>query len=145
MDMVGLSEDSGSWKTTPMPSPRTFLISRSGSVTRSVPSNRMLPPVMAPPAGQQPEDRHRGHRLARAGLADDAEHLALVQVEGNPVDGVHLAPPPGDDGVQVADLQQHRRPALHLVCWRRASSESRRASPMKLNATTVSTMARPGG
>ena len=42
---------------------------------RSVPSRRTRPVAVAP-CGQQPHHRERGHRLARAALADDAEDLA---------------------------------------------------------------------
>ena len=40
---------------------------------------------------RQAHDRHRGHALARAGLADDPEHLAALELERDAVDGVHDA------------------------------------------------------
>ena len=44
----------------------------------------------------QPDDGKAGDRLAGAGFADDAEHLALGDVEGDAVDGAQRAAP-GDE------------------------------------------------
>ena len=40
--------------------------------------------------GQELHDRQRGHRLARAGLADQGDGLALGEVERHPVDGENI-------------------------------------------------------
>ena len=91
-------------------------------------------------AGQQAHDRQRGHRLAAAGFADDAQALARLDGEADPGQGVHHRPAQPDLGVQVLDLQQgrHRRCSL-------TSNASRRASPMKLIAMTTRMMAMPAG
>ncbi len=65
----------------------------------------------APEGGvHQPHDHARQRGLARTGFADDAEHLARLQVEGDVIDGDHLvarriAKQPG----QCLDPQQRRR------------------------------------
>ena len=48
-----------------------------------------LPPTMRPPGGSSRMIDSAGHRLAAAGLADEAERLAGVDVEGHAVDRVH--------------------------------------------------------
>ncbi len=67
-----------------------------------------------PAGGALQVDEHPGHRrLAAAGLADDAEGLALVQVEGDPVDRLDRADLAAEDDAlgqrevldQVVDLQ----------------------------------------
>jgi hypothetical protein len=55
---------------------------------------------------RQAEQRHRRHRLARAGLAHDGEHLALAQVERHLVDGVHDAVLGGEVDLETVDAQQ---------------------------------------
>ena len=40
-------------------------------------------------AAGQTHQRHRGHALARARLADDPEHLAALELQGDAVDGAH--------------------------------------------------------
>ena len=91
-----------------------------------------------PAPRQQAHDRHRGHRLAAAGLADDAHGLSRLDVEAEAVDGVDGAAAQADPGLEIVDLEQsrHRR---HRSC-RRTSNASWSASPMKLKATTVITM-----
>jgi hypothetical protein len=61
---------------------------------------------------QQAEDRHGGHRLAGAGLADDGEHLAPVDVERHAVHRLDHAVVGVEHGPQVADREQGgaRRP-----------------------------------
>ena len=54
----------------------------------------------------QPHDAHRGHRLAAAGLADDAERLAGVQLERDAVDRFDGALFGREHRVQVLDLEQ---------------------------------------
>ncbi len=100
--------------------------------------------------------QHPGHRrLAAAGLADDAQRLAPVQVEGDAVDRLDGADlPPEQDALgerevldQAADLQDRlgrplvRRPALRRGPRRhpRAPSRSPRHSCQKWQA-----LARPG-
>jgi hypothetical protein len=40
-------------------------------------------------AARQAHDRHRGHALPRAGLADDPDHLAALELERHAIDGAH--------------------------------------------------------
>ncbi len=69
-----------------------------------------LPPAQLDRAGeaaavrQQLHDRQRGHRLAAAGLADHAERLALVDVQGHAVDGVHHTVPELNLRAQVGNF-----------------------------------------
>ena len=96
-----------------------------------------------PAPRQQAHDRHRGHRLAAAGLADDAHGLSGLDVEAEAVDGVDGAAAQANPGFEIVDLQQsrHRR---HRSC-KRTSNASWSASPMKLKATTVITMIASAG
>ena len=54
----------------------------------------------------QTHDRHRGHALARAGLADDAEHLTGRDGERDAVDRAHEAVLGAERDVQVAHLEE---------------------------------------
>jgi hypothetical protein len=71
----------------------------------------------------QLQDRAAGRRLARAGLADEAQRLARRDVEGDAVDGAHRRPsaPRREDDREVAHAQQRfcasahaRRPAVSI-------------------------------
>src|SRR6266699_1918233 len=55
--------------------------------------------------GQQLHDRHGGHALAAAGLADQPQRLALLDPEGDPVDRAHHVIALSDVGPQVLDFQ----------------------------------------
>ncbi len=107
--------------------------------------------LLAPPAdravdgrsgGEEAEDGERGDGLPGPGFADDAEHLVLVDVDGEPVDGVEGAVVGGKLDVEVVDREQRRSPFAHRS--RVGSKASRRPSPRKLTASTVRRMARPG-
>ena len=65
----------------------------------------------------QPHDRLRGDALARARLADDRQHLARLELEGDAVDRLHVAVFGGE-----ADAQVLTRAALEqrLASLRRA-------------------------
>ena len=54
--------------------------------------------------GQQPDQRHHGHRFARAGFADNAQKLARLDVETYGIDRVHLAGAGFEHGLQVFDV-----------------------------------------
>ena len=64
----------------------------------------------------QPEDRHSSHRLARARLAHDREHLARADVERHAIDRLHTPVVGVEAGPQVTQRQQdllarrHRSP-----------------------------------
>src|SRR5439155_15148746 len=53
----------------------------------------------------EPQQGQRRHRLAAAGLPDDAERLALADREAHAVDGLHHTPPREAVGVEVLDLE----------------------------------------
>src|SRR6185503_9641551 len=87
---------------------------------------------------QQPQDRERRHRLARARLPDETERLPGDQAEAHTVDGAHEAPARVELGVEIADVEE-----THT--WRnRGSSQSRSQSPKRLKASTTSRIAVPG-
>src|SRR5207237_4388061 len=64
-------------------------------------------------ARHKPHDRERGHALAAARLADDAERLAAVEVEREAVDRPNYPGARVEVGPQVADLED--RPASGLI------------------------------
>ena len=73
--------------------------------------------------GEQPDDRERGHALAAAGLADQPERLAILDVEGDAVDRAHLAVAGEEGGAQVVDPQERRHSGISPVSeYRRAGS-----------------------
>ena len=103
----GCSPVRASWKimailgTPDLPQPRR------GRVGEVLAPEQHLPAGDATGApGQQPEDRQRQHRLAAARLADDRQHLVVVQVETHPVHCGHRAALGVDLGAQVAHRQQ---------------------------------------
>ena len=141
----GFSEDSGSWKIMPISLPRILRIASAPRSLISRPPSLMEPPTMCPPFGQQVHDRQRGHRLAAAGLAHDAERLALVDVQRHAVHRVHHAVLELDArcaGPRSA-VAPSRSPSYRRCS--RVSNASRSASPMKLNAMQVRMIATPGG
>src|SRR5579863_2044198 len=83
-------------------------------------------------------DRQHGDAFAGAGLADDAEDRAGVERQVEAVDGAEYAMGGGEFDHQVADFEE-RRHRFSL-----GSSASRRPSPNRLNASTVSRIAKPG-
>ena len=106
--ITGFSEESGSWKIIAMSRPR---MSRAGPVVELEQVRAVEDGLAADPQagllGQQAHDRQRGDALAAAGLADQADHLAGVDREGHPVDGVHGAlTAPGEGDGEIVDLEQ---------------------------------------
>jgi hypothetical protein len=89
---------------------------------------------------EEAQQRHRGHALPAARLADDSEHLALGEREAHLVDRVHDARVGVEADGEVGDLEQRCR-AQRCV---RGSRTSRRPSPSKLNASEAITIATPG-
>src|SRR6185437_511364 len=89
--------------------------------------------------GQKPHDRQGGDALAAAALADDAEHLALGDLEADVVDGGDLAASAGEDGSQVLHREQ-----AHCWIFSLGSSTSRRPSPSRFKPITVIASAAPG-
>ena len=103
---TGLSAVIGSWKMSAISAPRTCCISRSASGSRSRPLNRSRP--VGDPARRlhQPHDRQRRHRLAAAGLADQAQRFARRDVEADVDDRRHEPAADVEAGGEVLDRQQ---------------------------------------
>ena len=80
----------------------------------------------------QLEDAHHRHALARAGFADDAEHLPLGEGERQPVDGSGRTTPAAERHPQIAYVEQRLRHvvpagrAMHRPCRRRRWPARRR-------------------
>ena len=93
---------------------------------------------------QQAHQRQRQHALARARLADHAQHLARREVEVHPVQDQR--PGPADAGVEAADAQQRRGGCrAHRAFTRmRGSSTSRRPSPSRFRPSTLTSTVSPG-
>ena len=87
---------------------------------------RQLAPVEADRAAgrlEQPQDAVAGRGLARAGLADEAERLALPDLEADPVDGADVVDGAVDEEarldrevlLKVGDLEERRAVRAHPV------------------------------
>src|SRR5712675_2459275 len=59
--------------------------------------------------GDQPQQRHGGDRLAAAGFTDDGQRLALVDMEGDAVDGAVDTLRRAKMGLQILDFEQCHR------------------------------------
>src|SRR6185312_14876982 len=86
---------------------------------------------------QQADDRRSGDRLAGAGFADHAEHLAGRDVEGEIVDGGQHPVPRRDLDLEIADGERGRHRSFGL-------SASRSQSPSRLTASTRMASVMPG-
>src|SRR5581483_12017727 len=82
--------------------------------------------------GQQAYERHARHALPASRLADDAEHLTLVERESHPVHRVHRAVVGVEADREIGDLEQRHQRVV------RGSKMSRRPSPSPWNARTAS-------
>ena len=74
--------------------------------------SRTLPVAVDVAAGEQAHDRAGQHRLARAGLADDAERLAAVEAKVTPSTAFTRPLAVLNARVEVGDLEQARRRAV---------------------------------
>ena len=97
----------------------------------------------------QSENQPGQCRFPAAGLADDTERLARIDVERHVVDRAHPgiralqhAAAQGEVLAQPSRLQQRRRPVARAHA--RISMASRRPSESRLNVIDVTKMARPG-
>ena len=110
---LGLSEVIGSWKIMASRLPRRSCICRSGSEPSSRPSKATEPDTRAPALGSSRMMDERGHALAAAGLADDAERTPGRQREAHARyglrDGAAIAL---EDDTQVLDREQRRTASL---------------------------------
>src|SRR5215831_8715389 len=101
--------------------PRMARISVSESFRRSLPRNR----------------------IAASRLADDCQRLAFVDIEGNAVDGAVDTLRGAEVDLQILDFEQCHRlktlspPGHHRPLAMRGSSASRKPSPSRLTASTV--------
>src|SRR5215467_130065 len=111
--------------------------------------------------GDQAEDRKCAHALAAAGFTDDAQHLAWVELVGEPIDCAQQSIAREEPGLQVLDCEQRtgccphptfvgRRRFLGHDTWShmrlaiRGSSMPRKPSPARLMDSTVSPNSNPG-
>src|SRR3546814_7515583 len=90
--------------------------------------------------GQEAHDGKHGDGLAGAGLADNGQHLAGIDRQGDAVDGTEPAGCRFELDGQIIDLQKRHDQDLFSF----GSSASRRPSPIRLMARTVMRIARPG-
>src|SRR6266508_2889489 len=58
--------------------------------------------------GEQLDDRKCGHTLAAAGLADQPDRFAILDVEGDAIDRAYLAVAREERGAQILDPQERR-------------------------------------
>ncbi len=79
--------------------------------------------------GQQLQDRERGHRLARAALADQRQGLALVDVERDPADRLQRAALDLEADREVLNLEQAH--AQRSLSGRSCGGRSRHAPPRR--------------
>ena len=138
---TGFSDVMGSWKIMEMSLPRICCISFSGRVTRSRPSKMISPSTILPGgSGIRRMMDIALDALAATALPHDPEGLALVQRVADAVDRVDHAFPREEVRLEVADLEE----GGHLVSLVRGSIASRKPSPTKLKASTVTAMKSPG-
>ena len=77
-----------------------------------------------------------GHTLTRTGFPHNTKHLAAIQIEGNPIDGLHFAGRCEKGGVQIPNFQHcHTR----TLPYERSlgSNASRNPLPSRLNERTI--------
>ena len=143
----------GSWKIIEIALPRMARISASDRASRSRPSKRMRPATIWPGGCRdQPQDRHRGDRLAAAGLSPTIASVSPARhVKRHALDRAHHAVAGAEMGLQVLDLEQRAALASpaqrgskrcasrhsHIRFARRGSSASRSPSPSRFTASTV--------
>ena len=97
IEWTGFSDVIGSWKIIAMSLPRISRSARALIVSRSSPLKSASPARDRVPLRVQAHDRQAGDALAAAGLADDAERLALLDREADAVDRL-------DDAVVGAEV-----------------------------------------
>src|SRR5690606_30766042 len=92
--------------------------------------------------GPRQKTHHGKHRdrLARSGLAHDRQHLALVHMQRDAVYSLERAADRVERNGKVLDFKQSHDQDLFSF----GSSASRSPSPIRLMASTVTRIARPG-
>src|SRR4051794_4790774 len=76
--------------------------------------------------GDEAQDRVRGDGLAAAALADDRQRLALLDLEGDAVDGAVDAVRGPEMGLQILDVEQRHRSRSPSPCADRERRAARR-------------------
>src|ERR1700728_699819 len=94
---------------------------------------------------EQAEQRKACHRLAGAGLANESERLAAVNLEIDVTDRLDDRARQVDVGGEVLDLERDSHRPAPQRRRRRTSNASRSASPTRLQAMTTSTKQMPTG
>ncbi len=157
--MAGLSTAIGSWKITPMSLPRILRHSRSLRSVTSRPSKQTLPRVMRPGAGVRPSaesivmllpepDSPTTPRVSPACTSSDTPSriwLTSPPAPGNSTSMSEIDSTASAAWGRCAGVTETRLAALSALLEASRPSESRRASPSRLKASTVSTSAPPGG
>ena len=112
---TGSSDVIGSWNTIAISRPRIRSIVRRtrGPWTSDSPFQRTSPPTISAGQLDHPEQRLGGDALARAGLADESERLALADREADVADGVDGAAPGEEVDLEVVDLEDRGRSLAH--------------------------------
>ena len=62
---------------------------------------------------QKPDQRHHGHRFARAAFADNAQKFTTPQMEADRVDGMNLAAAGAENGFQAPYIKDRCAPIGH--------------------------------
>src|SRR5882672_11388441 len=83
----------------------------------------------------QSQDRHRRHRFAATTFAHDRYRLAVIDVKGKSVDRPNDAVQGPKMCLQAVDRQECHGPQVRLA--KRGSSASRKPSPRRFTASTV--------
>jgi hypothetical protein len=91
--------------------------------------------------GQQPHHRQHRDRFARAAFADDGQHLAAIDMHVDALDGRELPTAVANLTVRFLMFSSAIGSQLRFSL---GSSASRSPSPIRLMASTVIRMARPG-
>ena len=132
----------GSWKIIAMSLPRMSAHLFFGDGQQVAPLMHDAATDDAPGrVGDEPHERHGGDRLARTGLADDAEGLVAVEREAHAVHGLDDAGMREEVRRQVGDFEEAFGHAYSLSL---GSVASRSPLPNEMKPNTVITRARQG-
>src|SRR6266705_2210476 len=112
-----------------------YMTATRSAVSAMTPMSWVISITAAPRGLEQPHDREAGERLARARLADHAEHFAARHGKRHVIDRHQRAAPRAELDSQVLRLKDH------LSFGFRAS---RSQSPSRLTDSTRVTSATPG-
>ncbi len=85
---------------------------RAAQIVDPLPVEQDTPAGDVPRRLEEADDRGAGQRLAGARFADDAQHLALGDIEADAVDRRHGAAPCREGDAEILDLEQRASAAL---------------------------------